>query len=490
MQKFKLCFIYSLFIFISLPAFTQDNQPAIQINSTGQLFLDDYLIEQTENITRRINQVQKNPGGPVLVPDKPWEGNMALLFGSVIFDEKDELYKIWYHCGGGHVGYATSYNGLEWQKPALDVIIRNGQKTNLVIDRNKLGHFFEICGVVKDDFETDPDRRYKLGFVSIENNYTGPHRGRFHNSQRRGLGVATSPDGIHWKLENDFATDEICDISRFFRDEMLNRYVLFGRTKLLADDHEAGWKKWGWGRALTRLESTDFKSWSTGEMVMAADSNDPEGAEIYSMSVFPYSNIYIGCVQMFYGLPTQGNLDIQLASSRDGKNFSRVQPRGPFIPEGDIGDWDRFNISLGNLPPIEVNDELWFYYSGRSYRHGPYDGPDSGPHIGAIGLAKIKRGRFVSLEASFDGGTVITKPLTFNGKRLYINANSKYGSINIGLLDQENNLISDSQRTISGLDSIRIPVPFKANLSDVSDKPIKIKFELKNAQLYGFQIKP
>ena len=86
MQKFKLCFIYSLFIFISLPAFTQDNQPAIQINSTGQLFLDDYLIEQTENITRRINQVQKNPGGPVLVPDKPWEGNMALLFGSVIFD--------------------------------------------------------------------------------------------------------------------------------------------------------------------------------------------------------------------------------------------------------------------------------------------------------------------------------------------------------------------------------------------------------------------
>jgi hypothetical protein len=493
MRNIKSLIILILLSLVHLmsPVSAQDNQFAIQINSIEQIFLDDFLIKSTENITRHINQVQKHPGGPVLVPDKPWENNMALLFGSVIFDEQDELYKMWYHCGGGHVGYATSHNGVDWDKPALDIIIRDGQKTNLVIERNKLGHFYEICGVVKDEFDPDPNRRYKLGFVSIDHDYEGPHEATFHKGQRRGLGVATSPDGIHWKLENDFATDDICDISRFFWDKKKNRYLLFGRTKLVSDYENGRWQKWGWGRAVTRLESKDFKNWSSGELMFAADSIDPEGTEIYSMSVFPYSDIYIGCVQMFYGLTTQGNLDVQLASSRDGKNFSRVQPRGTFIPEGDIGDWDRFNISLGNLPPVEVDDELWFYYSGRSYRHGPYDGIDSGPHYGAIGLAKIKRGRFVSLEASFDGGTVITKPLTFSGSHLCINANAKYGSINISLLDQDDTLLSNWQSTISGVDDIQIPVRFSdTDLCDLNDKSIKIKFELKNARLYGFQIKP
>ena len=59
------------------------------------------------------------------------------------------------------------------------------------------------------------------------------------------------------------------------------------------------------------------------------------------------------------------------------------------------------------------------------------------------------------------------------------------------MLDQDDNILSGWQSTIAGLDNIRIPVHFNdANFDDVTDKPTKIKFELKNAQLYGFQIKP
>src|SRR2546422_873558 len=81
------------------------------------------------------------------------------------------------------------------------------------------------------------------------------------------------------------------------------------------------------------------------------------------------------------------------------------------IPVGPVGSWDRFNLSIANNDPIVVGDDLRFYYSGRLYRHAPYEGPDKGVQKSSIGFATIKRDRFVSLEGSFDGAEIVTKPL-------------------------------------------------------------------------------
>jgi hypothetical protein len=461
----------------------------IHIGQQEQLFLDNDLVEQTENIIRQINRVEKYPGGPIVQPDKPWEGNIVLLFGTVMLDHEDELYKMWYY-SSGDVGYATSHDGVHWKKPELGIVVRDGQNTNLVIERGNFGHFYEFCGVVKDPKDPDPNRRYKAGFVSIQRDYHGEHEAPYHRGQRRGLGTAVSPDGIHWTLEKNFASYEIFDISRFFWDERVDRFVLFGRNKLTTEKTKDRWKKYGWGRAVTRIESRDFENWTKEELVLAADARDPEGTEIYSMSVFPYGDLYIGCVQMFYGLPDQGNLDIQLAVSRNGMDFSRVEPRESFIPQGDIGTWDRFNISLGNLAPVSVGDEQWFYYSGRTYRHSPYKGKDTGPFYGAIGLAKIKRGRFVSLQASYNGGSIMTKPLRFNGSHLFVNGNARFGSIEITIFNQKGEPLSGFHTMISGKDHIEIPVVFEnANLDDIDEKAVKIQFKLVNAQLFGFQFR-
>ena len=481
-----------ILLILSLAASLQslDSTPPIQIGSEEQLFLDDYIIERVENITRCINPAVKHPAGPVLQPDKEWEKNLALLFGRVMVDDDEKLFKMWYYCDGGQLAYAISKDGINWDKPALDVVIREGQKTNLVIERGSMGYLYENFGVIKDENDPDPMRRYKAGFVSIQYGYQGANEDPFHRAQRRGLGVAISPDGTHFTLENDFASDEISDISHVFWDPSIHKYVIFGRTRLTSDRLNNRWKKWGWGRAVTRIESGDFRTWSQGELVMAADADDPQGTEIYSMSVFPYQGLYIGCVQMFYGLENQGNLNIQLAVSRDGRQFTRVQPRDPFIAEGNVGSWDRFNIAVGDLPPVEVNDELWFYYSGRTYRHSPYKGKDSGPNSGAIGLAKIKRGRFLALEASFDGGKMITKPLSFTGTNLFINGNTSYGSIEVSLLDESGKLINSFQSSVSGQNSVEIPLRFgEAGLADLAGHPVKIQFDISNARLYGFCIR-
>ena len=48
---------------------------------------------------------------------------VAAPFGDgVWFDPKDELFKMWYHAGWfDGVGYATSKDGIHWERPSLDV---------------------------------------------------------------------------------------------------------------------------------------------------------------------------------------------------------------------------------------------------------------------------------------------------------------------------------------------------------------------------------
>lgn len=139
----------------------------IHIASDEQLFPDeDRLIEKQDNITRRIHQAQKY-GPPVLRPDKPWEEGTALLYGSVIYDEEEHMFNMWYYAGRAGVAYATSPDGIHWDKPELDVYVHEGQKTNLIAKMSQWGYFREIIGVHKDLRELNPNRRYKMTFVSM-----------------------------------------------------------------------------------------------------------------------------------------------------------------------------------------------------------------------------------------------------------------------------------------------------------------------------------
>jgi hypothetical protein len=223
---------------------------------------------------------------------------------------------------------------------------------------------------------------------------------------------------------------------------------------------------------------------------MTADLQDKPGTEIYSVLVFPYESVYVGLVQTLLARPDVPAIDVQLAVSRDGVHFTRVgegalggtatASRSPFISNGPVGSWDRFNQSLASNPPIEAGDELRFYYGGRTYRHAPYDGKDTGPRAGSIGLATILRDRFVSLEASFDGGEIVTKPLKLNGKRLHLNARSDFGEINVEALDATSRPIARSKPiTRDSLDSL-----VEWEDGEITG-PVVLRITLKNACLYA-----
>jgi len=504
----------SLCQFFSVPVFLRAESPRsapIEVGPQKQLFLDDHLVASATNIFRKIHPAEKSKSNPVIRQTEPWEDPFNILYGSVIRD--GEQYKMWYKSGPG-VSYAVSDDGIHWVKPPLELVPINGAKTNILFRKISelkgsvaLPYYHELFGVHKDEREPDPSRRYKMGYLSIDWEYKGPREGRFREGQRRGLGIAASPDGVHWNLVDSFASEAICDgATHWMFDPALGKYVLFGRTLKTPPEIEAAWSKYDWykswysGRAVGRLESSDFVRWNftapfSAPVVMTADLADKPGTEIYSVLVFPYESVYIGLVQTLLAVPDVPAVDVQLAVSRDGVHFARVgdeavgkvaqrgsEPanRSPFIPNGPVGSWDRFNQSLASNPPIAHGDELRFYYGGRTYRHAPYEGKDTGPRAGCIGFATIPRDRFVSLDASFDGGEIFTKPLTLKGKHLHLNANSDFGEINVEALTAAGQSIARS-KPIHG-DGLDLLVEWEG--AEIKGA-VNLRITLKNACLYA-----
>jgi hypothetical protein len=125
----------------------------IPIDIGRQLFVDDFLIENT-TLRRTYHVAEYYPDNPVLKPDQPWEsegGLTAMVFSDgVWYDPNDHLYKMWYMGGyGRYTCYASSRDGIYWEKPVLDVL----RGTNVVHAGDR-----DSCTVWLDLEEEDPQR--------------------------------------------------------------------------------------------------------------------------------------------------------------------------------------------------------------------------------------------------------------------------------------------------------------------------------------------
>src|SRR5436190_17330717 len=127
----------------------------ITLDSHHQLFLDDYLIASMKNVKRTVEQAQKHPKNPLIWPTESWEEQLLTIYGSVIRD--GDKFRCWYKSGMG-VGYAESDDGIRWTKPALDLYLIDGQKTNILFHKNAktqgpegFPYYYELFGVHRDD---------------------------------------------------------------------------------------------------------------------------------------------------------------------------------------------------------------------------------------------------------------------------------------------------------------------------------------------------
>jgi hypothetical protein len=99
------------------------------------------------------------------------------------------------------------------------------------------------------------------------------------------------------------------------------------------------------------------------------------------------------------------------------------------------------------------------------------------------------------MNADSKGGNLLTKAVTFKGNHLFVNADCKSGELKVEITDEKNRTISPFTfsrcETIAG-DSTIQKISWKGvdDLSQLSGKPVRFKFQLKNGKLYSFWVSP
>ncbi|MEA3364870.1 MAG: hypothetical protein U9Q79_04440, partial [Candidatus Hydrogenedentes bacterium] len=176
--------------------------------------------------------------------------------------------------------------------------------------------------------------------------------------------------------------------------------------------------------------------------------------------------------------------------TRDGFHWYRPSHE-PFIPVSEnYGDWNWGNVQSAGGCCLVVGDTLYFYVSGRK---GVQGSPSSG--VCATGLATLRRDGFVSMDAGDAEGMLLTRPVRFSGKYLFVNANTKGGELRVEICDKagapQPGYTKDDCVPITA-DSTRAAIAWKSgnDLSAFAGKPVRFRFHLKKGSLYAFWVSP
>lgn len=460
-----------------------DSSEIINIGSKLELFTDYFLIESLENISLKLHEpIDK---GSVLNFDKPWEGPFC-GYCTVIKD--GDLFRLYYRglptAGKDgrtdeHTCYAESKDGIHWTKPNLKIHEIEGSLNNNVILSNVAPVTHNFSPFLDTRSGIDPKHRYKaLGGIS-----------------ESGLIAYVSEDGVHWNLlKKPVFSKGIFDSQNVsFWSESEKIYVCYFRT----------WTGEGYKgfRSVSRTTSKDFINWT--EPVEMSFGNTPY-EHLYTNQTSPYyraPHIYISVAARFMKdrqVITEEEakiLDVNpkyfsdcsdaiLMTTRGGNTYDRTFMESFIRPGVGLQNW----VSRSNYPALNI------VQTGRE-EMSVYVNQDYAQPTAHLHRYTLRIDGFASVNAPYRGGEMITKPIRFTGDELLINfATSAAGYVKIEMLDLEGNKIEgfelDNSKEIIGNELEKL-VTWKGNpdLKQLSDNPVRIRFVMKDADLYSIRFK-
>lgn len=421
---------------------------------------------------------EKYSGNPVLRGDKPWEGGLPYVYGTVLPQEDGKGLRMWYHAhvsdksllAGKHRYtnlYATSSDGFKWTKPALGLYpFQNSTANNIILMRPDAPGSSHSPNVIHTPWEADPNRRYKMVTYVYYDGYYG----------------STSPDGIHWTdLPRRQILEDYGDVGNFVWDGRRSAYI--GYPKIF--DQVRGFRR----RCVGFSETREFERWPKSRLILAPDELDDRGyltpvgrTEFYGLSAFPYQTIYVGFLWIYRLERGDERIWPELVYSPDGIHWTRVPgPRPAVLPLGAGGTWDDGMIFTTNQPVLR-DGRILVYYGG-------FDGPHNARNAAAgVGLASMRRDGFASLAADSGETAVTTVPLKGASGNLIVNADAQGGELRAELLDAAGSPLSGYQKQDAEPfrgNRIDQPLRWKAK-SSLPATPFRIRFWLKRAKLYSF----
>jgi hypothetical protein len=465
--------------------YLQTPPAVIPIDVGRQLFVDDFLVAET-TLTRTPHLARKLPANPVFkaeTPDEvgPPDGQRAVTYlghGGVFYDPAAQLFRMWYTADWrGGLAMATSRDALRWERPALG--LAGG---NLVLARNS-PYVGGDNAVYFDAGARNPDARVK--FLA---DHTGKRKSHF---------VSTiAADG---RVLNETAVGRAGDYCSFFYNPFRGVWVYSIKRE---SPH---------GRARDYAESPDFLApqvfdrsvfWANADELDKPDPKIGDAPQLYSVSAIAYESLILGAFQIHLG-PRNSICElglfpklteIKLGFSRDGFHWSRPDRRAFLGPTRKDGDWDRGYVHTTTGVCLVVGDQLYFPYC--AYSGVAADGY-RGMYTGAsVGLATLRRDGFASMDAKAAGGTLTTRPVTFTGRRLFVNLAAPRGELRVEILDARGEPLAPFTAAActpaAGVDATLHEITWRGatDLAALQGRPVRFRFHLKSGSLYAFWVSP
>ena len=449
----------------------------IEIGSRRELFVDHHLIDRLEGARLVLHRPQ--PREVVLKFDQPWEG---LYSGYETVLKDGDTFRFYYR-GMPEAKHdldtevtcvAESKDGIHWTKPRLGVYeVCGTRENNVVLARSRGCH--NLAPFIDAKADCPPDQRYKaLG-----------------GSGKPGLLAFASPDGLHWKqlqAEPVITKGAFDSQNNAFWSVSEEQYVCYFRV--FRDG-----KRW-----IARTTSEDFIHW-TDPVDLELDGKPRQ--QLYTNQIDPYlraPHIYLGLPRRYLpgrralteeearriGTPEWRSAndccDILLTSARSGTDFKRTFLEAFIRPGFDLENWTGRAIHAARGIVQTGDRELSLYVR----HHSGY------PTI-HVRRYTLRPDGFVSVYGPYEGGELVTRPFTFTGSKLSINcATSGAGGLYVEIqtaggrpiegfaMKDCPEIIGDRLETIASWKS-------GADVSPLSGQPIRLRFQLKDADLYSFQ---
>lgn len=478
------------------------------------LLWDMSLAEKAEGV--RINMHKPVRKNIVLKCDAPWEGEHC-GYGQIMHD--GEKYRLYYRGSGANAGIwnmedgthstlcvAYSTDGKTFEKPDLGIYEYRGSKHNNIVFMLGEKAYFDNFAIFIDKNPNCPkDEKYKA--VSSYRAEKKP--------ETYCLLVYKSADGLHWQKAGDILKGKgaFDSMNIAFFNEKLGKYCLYFRGyHPLNTDYKIEYEGESHVRDIRVTYSDDFVNWTEPRFLDYKE--DKTEFQLYTNGMMKYyrADMYVGIATRYIDRSTIDSVNYNYLPDLHGyrKVMKERNDRGAIAMTDALVMFSKDGVSFNRsreafmTPGIE-NGENWVYgdcyivhgmietesdfygepdeislYTGKGYRSRPV----------TFERYTLRLDGFFSFRADYEDGEVITKPITVEGEKLFVNfATSALGYLKIELLDENGNSIDgySSQRLFG--DSVSRPVDFEKPLSELLGKTVKMRITMKDADFYSFCFK-